>query len=158
MQEQQDIQLKPLIEPTPVEFTMDTIGWKMLFFVLLISVLYGIYKCYLHYKSNQYRRDAIVKIAAIESDSELSIPEFITQIMFQIKQTALFAFGRKKVASLEGNQWLQFLEENAKGASFSKYQNAISEAIYKDEVSEESNFNKEEFVKTSINWIRNHAR
>jgi len=158
MQEQQDIQLKPLIEPTPVEFTMDTIGWKVLFVLIAMMVLYAIYKYYLHYKSNQYRRDAIAKITVIQSNPELSLPVFITQIMFQLKQTALYAFGRKKVASLEGNQWFQFLEENAKGVNFNNYQNAISEAIYKDEVSEESNFNKEEFVKTSINWIRNHAR
>jgi len=158
MQEQQDIQLNPIIEPTPVEFSMDTIGWKVLFVLLTMMVLYAIYKYYLFYKSNQYRRDAIAKIIVIQSNSELSLPVFITQIMFQIKQTALYAFGRKKAASLEGNQWFQFLEENTKGVNFNKYQNAISEAIYKDEVSEESNFNKEEFVKTSINWIRNHAR
>lgn len=157
MQQTENIQLNPIIELNPVEFTMDTIGWKVLFFFLLVSVLYIIYKFYLRYKSNQYRREAVVKIMEISKLLDIESPSLITQIMFQIKQTALQTFGRKQVASLEGNQWLQFLEKTAKGVSFKKYQESISNAIYKEEIDKKIDFNKEDFVKTSVQWIKKHA-
>lgn len=157
MQQTENIQLNPIIESAPVEFTMDTIGWKVLFFFLLVSVLYIIYKFYLRYKSNQYRREAVVKIMEISKLLDIESPSLITQIMFQIKQTALQTYGRKQVASLEGSQWLQFLEKRAKGISFSKYQESISNAIYKGEFDKKNDFNKEGFVKTSVQWIKKHA-
>lgn len=158
MQQTEPIQLSPIIEPTPVEFSMDTIGWKFLFVLLIIIALYFIYKYYLHYKNNRYRREAITRIQLINSNNEITIVELITQIMFQVKQSALFTFGRKKVASLKGESWFTFLDKSAKGSNFSFYGAVITDAVYKEKILKNSNFNKEEFIKMSINWIKNHAR
>jgi hypothetical protein len=158
MQQSEDIQLNPVIEPIPVEFTMDTIGWKILFFLIFIAVLYGVYKFFVHYKNNQYRRDAIARIQAIDTDSGISVPEFINRIMFQIKQTALHTFGRKKVASLDGEQWLEFLDNSAKNTNFDQYHDVILRAVYKEEYSQNSNFNKKVFINSTIKWIKHHAR
>ncbi len=158
MQEQYSIQLKPVIEPTPAAFSMDTIGWKFLLFVLLFGILYAIYKFFIHYKSNQYRREAIAKIQSINANSEITIPNLITLVMIQIKQTALRTFGRKKVASMEGEQWLQFLDNSAKSSNFNQYQDVILKAIYKNEFLDNSDFKKGDFVNLSLKWIKEHAR
>lgn len=157
MQQVEDIQLKPIIEPTEVPFSFDTIGWKMLFVFIAFLVIYFIYKYYLNYKKNQYRRDAILHISELNNNSENSITEVVKQTMFQIKLTALETFGRNKVASLEGVNWIQFLNKSGKNSNFDPYQETILNAVYKDEIIEKSKFNKEEFTKTSIKWIKNHA-
>lgn len=158
MQEKDKIPLGPIIEPVPVEFTMDTIGWKILLFVLISTILYGIYKSYLYYKKNKYRRDAISRIQNITLDKKLTTTSLITQVMFQIKQTALISFERKEVASLEGEEWLKFLDKNVKGLHFNNYQEIILLAIYKGEFNEKIPFNKELFITSSLKWVRNHAR
>ena len=158
MQETDNIQLNPVFEPVPVGFTMDTIGWKILFFLLFITILYGVYKFYLHYRSNQYRRDAIARIKSISTGSEITIPELITRVMFQVKQTALHTFGRKKVASLDGEQWLQFLDKSVKGSDFNQYHDVILSAVYRNEFLKNSNFNRDEFIRLTIKWIEHHAR
>ena len=157
MKEVQNIELSPLMEPSPVEFSMDTIGWKILFVLLLIIIIYSAYKIFLHYKHIKYRRNAVAKIIEISQLSDKEIPFVITQIMFQIKQTALQTFGRKKVASLEGEKWLQFLDETANGVNFINYKDVILTSIYKNEISSEMSLDKDDFIKNSIKWIKKHA-
>jgi len=157
MEEVGNIKLSPIMEPSPVAFSMDTIGWKILFALLLIIILYSAYKFYLHYKHNKYRRDAVAKIVELSQLSDNELPSMITQIMFQIKQTALQTFGREKVASLEGDSWLQFLGETAKDVHFMDYKDIIISSVYKSEVSSEKDFDKNDFVNNSIKWIKNHA-
>jgi len=158
MEQTENIQLSPLMEPIPVEFSMDTIGWKILFALVLISLLYFVYKFYLHYKRDKYRREAVAKIQEINQLSDYEMPSIITQIMFQLKKTAMLTFGKKEVASLEGSEWLQFLEKTAKGVRFADYKDVIHSSVYKSEISSEVNFDKNDFVKNSMKWIKKHAR
>ena len=158
MQETENIQLNPLMEPSPVPFTFDALGWKILLVLLVLSVIYFSFKYYQFYKKNQYRRDAIHRISEIQLNPENTILEIVKQTMFQLKLTALETFGRNKVASLEGDHWLNFLNESGKDTNFIPYQEVIINAIYQDEYQDKSNFNKEEFSKTSIKWIKSHAR
>lgn len=157
MQQPKSIQLNPIIEATPVPFTMDTLGWKILFFLLFAIVLFIIYKVYKNYQNKQYRREAVSKILQISTTSDIPIPELITNIMFQIKQTALITFGRKKVASLNKINWLHFLDKTGKESQFLNFQQDIFSAIYKEEINVEGNFNKADFVDNSIKWIKSHA-
>jgi len=157
MEQTENIKLSPLMEPSPVAFSMDTIGWKILFALILMILLYIVYKYYLHYKHQKYRRKAVSKILEINQLPNQEIPSIITQIMFQIKQTALQTYGRTKVASLVGNKWLQFLDETAKDVRFSDYKDIIHSAVYKDEISSGVNFDKNDFMKNSIKWIKTHA-
>ena len=157
MEEVENIKLSPLMEPSPVAFSMDTIGWKILFVLLLIIIMYSAYKFYLHYKHNKYRRIAVSKIIEVSQLPDNELPSMITQIMFQIKQTALQTFGREKVAALQGDPWLQFLEETANGVHFVDYKDIIISSVYKGKISAEGDFDKMEFVKNSIKWIKRHA-
>lgn len=157
MQQAENISLTPILEPTPVVFSFDAIGWKILLVLLVLMSTYLLYKYYLYYKKNQYRRDAVTRITEIQINSNCSIIEVVKQTMFQIKLTALKTFGRNKVASLEGEKWIHFLNESGKNTNFYVYQEEILNAIYKNELKENNNFNKEDFLKTSIKWIKNHA-
>ena len=157
MQQNENIQLKPIMEADPVVFTFDTIGWKVLFFLLFVTILFLIYKYYLHYKNNQYRRDAIQNINELHNKQDISVSALITRIMFEIKQTALHAYDRKTVASLEGADWLQFLDKKVKGSNFIKDQEIIIDAVYKDKYVQTDHFNRDDFVNKSLKWIKEHA-
>ncbi len=157
MLQNEDIQLNPIIDADPVQFTMDTIGWKILFVLLLTVLVVMIYKYYLHFKKNEYRRVAILKIKELSKDNKSSVSVLISQIMFELKQTALQSYGRKTVAALEGEKWLQFLDKTLKQSTFTKHRDIIVSAIYKDEFKKNDSFSLNDFADMSINWIKKHA-
>jgi hypothetical protein len=153
----EEIQLNPIIDANPVQFTMDTIGWKIVFVLLISAFAVMIYKYYQHYKKNAYRRVAISKIKELTMDNKSSMSFLISQIMFELKQTALQSYDRKAVAALEGEKWLQFLDKTIKKSTFTKHHDIIVCAIYKDEFKQNDSFNLNDFADMSINWIKNHA-
>ncbi len=157
MLQREDIQLNPIIDADPVQFTMDTIGWKILFIILLSALAILLYKSYLHFKKKAYRRVAVSKIKELSLDNKSSMSFLISQIMFELKQTALQTYERKTVAALEGEKWLQFLDKKMKQSSFSKHQDIIVNAVYKDEFKKNDSFNLNDFADMSIKWIKNHA-
>lgn len=158
MQEVQNIQLSPIIEPSPIPFTMETIGWKFVFALLLIVILFSIYKYLKYYKSNAYRREAISQINLLNTNSNLSSSQLIESTMFQLKKTAIQSYGRKKVAALYGKEWLLFLEESVQEVSFQPYYETIHKSLYNKNLEPTTSFNKNQFVNASVNWIKKHAR
>jgi len=116
-----------------------------------------VYKYYLHYKKNKYRREAIQSISEIEFNKEYSVSSLIVEIMFLIKQTALQTYGRNKVASLEGEKWLEFLDKKVKGVNFKQYQKVINDAVYLDKYDQTNSFSKGDFIRISKKWINEHA-
>ena len=157
MLQNQEIQLNPIIDADPVQFTIDTIGWKIVFILVIATLVVLIYKYYLRYKKNEYRRVAISKIRELSLDKKNSMSIIISKIMFELKQTALQSYDRKKVAALEGERWLQFLDKTLKQPTFSKYHEIIVNAVYKDEYKQDDSFNLTYFADMSIKWIKNHA-
>lgn len=157
MPQSENILLKPIVEADPVPFTMDTLGWKFVFLLLLFAIAYLAYKYYLHYKNNKYRRKAISKISELNQDSIVPFSSVITRILFLLKQTALHTYDRKIVASLEGKRWLQFLDEKVKGSNFLDYHEVIVDAVYNNKYGKNDDFNESDFVEMSINWIKHHA-
>ena len=157
MPQNEDIQLNPIIDADPVQFTMDTIGWKILFILLFFALVIMIYTYYLRFKKRAYRREAVSKIKELTLDNKSSTSILISQIMFELKQTALQSYDRKTVAALEGEKWLHFLDKKINQSYFIKHHAIIVRAVYKDEFKKSNSFNLNDFADMSINWIKNHA-
>ena len=157
MPQEQDINLNPIITPDPIPFTMDTIGWKVLFILLILALLFTAYRFYKTYKQNAYRRAAIYQIENLIAPNKNDTCGIISQIMFLLKQTALHTYDRKQVASLEGENWLLFLDSKLNQSVFIKHKDIIASAIYKNEYNRTKTFNIKEFANHSINWIKRHA-
>lgn len=157
MQLEENIKLSPIIDADPIPFTMDTLGWKVLFFIVFLTILFIAYKYYLKYKHNAYRRKAIAKIQALIKLETASNSVLISKIMFLIKQTALQTYNRKTVASLEGKPWLTFLDKTLNQSFYINHHEVIASAIYKNEFKKDISFNKNDFANMSIKWIKNHA-
>lgn len=109
----------PLLEELNDISLPDPVGWWPLAFswwIMLLSVtsiLIGIAWYFIDLRRrNAYRKEALHRLQKImdnPSDSENPIQ----QINRLLKQVALTAYGRTRVASLKNEQWLRFLQENA---------------------------------------------
>lgn len=155
MIEDTNISLKPIIEADPVLYSFNTLGWKIVISLLIVMLIYFVHKYFQKYNKNKYRINAIKNITSLES--KITDSEFVTQIMYNLKQTAIESYGRKSVAFLEGENWLKFLDDKFKDANFINQNELITSAIYKKDISSDHNLNREEFRTTSIKWIKNHA-
>ncbi|WP_194766286.1 DUF4381 domain-containing protein [Tamlana sp. I1] len=153
-----DLSMGDIIEPAPVPFSFDTLGWKIVFALVALLLVFIAFKVYKYYKKKHYLRKAVAEIHALKNQNDLDVVAFVNAVMFQIKQTALQTFGRQEVAGLYGEDWLRFLDEKVKGSNFKADESLILAAVYKHEMLESATFNKEQFSNKSINWIRKHAR
>ncbi len=154
---QSTIELGNILEAAPVPYTYDTTGWKIVFGLLVLFVIWLAYSYYKWYKKNAYKRAAMAKIRDLEQQFPDNQASLIREIMFALKQTALQTYTRKEVASLKGAAWLNFLDNKGKTTQFTKHQEVITQALYKNELDSASNFNSAQFVASSLKWIKTHA-
>lgn len=112
--------LEPLYEPEPVVFSFETPAWYLLLGLVLIFLIFGLWKWYRRYRSREYRRIALKKLAGIQLADSLESSALST-IQITLKQVAMSTYGRPMVASLFGKEWLQFLERTGKHTPFSQY-------------------------------------
>lgn len=153
----QQIDLGALMEIEQVPFSMDTIGWKILFAILIFLISLFLYKYYTSYKKNTYRRLAVIKIKQLQQTLKNRDVDLISKTMFHLKATALQTYNKTEVASLKGLEWLKFLDEKGKTAYFSKNEAVITKVLYSDLLDKSDEFNKNEFITSSIKWIKVHA-
>jgi hypothetical protein len=122
-----------------------TIGWYAVFALAVLVVLgLGIRYTRLRF-INRYRRTALRELALVHTD-ELSA---------LLKRTALAAWPREKVASLNGESWLAFLNASAPVKLFaSAPSNAIEELTLRP--APISGEDERELRRVAGEWIRRH--
>ncbi|TNJ42512.1 DUF4381 domain-containing protein [Tamlana fucoidanivorans] len=153
----QENTLQPIIEPDPITFTLETLGWKLIGVVLLVLVLFIVYNMFIRYKQRGYRRAAIQEIQSISKQDKQEVYPAIAKVMFLLKQTALRTYSKNEVASLSGRDWLALMDSKVKSSYFEQHEAVISNAVYQNKYNTESSFDIEEFIQTSIKWIKDHA-
>ncbi len=113
--------IKEITLPDPVSYTPQTIGWYMLFAVLLILSVWLGYRGYRRWMANRYRTFALRRLDNIEQ--QLRQPDTrmnaLTAIPVLIKQTALKCYRRAEIAQMSGKEWLAFLDKSYGGTGFS---------------------------------------
>lgn len=143
-----------ILEPDPLPFTFETIGWKILAVVLIVLTIMAFFKWLKLYQKNKYRRAAIKKLQFIESGNTQSQYK-INQLNIILKQVAIVTFGRENVAELYGDDWLLFLDSKYKKSGFVNYSANFSDAIYFNKEVDESSLNS--IYKTTKTWINEHS-
>ena len=148
--------LEGIMEPPPIPFTFEAIGWKITLGILMLLLMLVAYRVYKKYQKNQYRRDAIANIKKL---LETTTPGrgLVTQVLFNLKQTALKTYGRSETASLTGEKWLAFLDQKVKGSHFVRYRELVEEVTYHGQFKPQHGFDAKEFAEMSIKWIERHA-
>lgn len=153
-QETDTIDIGPILEPDPVLFSFETVGWLILVVLLLIVFLIVLVKQFKLYKKNTYRREAIKRLIVIQSEDAQNHFQ-INQLNILLKQVAINTFGREKVATLYGKEWFEFLESTSKNTKFTSYLAVFSNAIYESKDANEKDFNT--IIQLTKTWIKTHA-
>lgn len=114
--------LHEILLPEPVSWMPQTIGWYVVFGLILLVTGCWVCRRLRRFRDNRYRRLALSELAVIESD--LHRPErrakALSKIPVLLKETALSAFPRGEVAGLSGEPWLAFLDRAMGGKDFTE--------------------------------------
>lgn len=152
IQETQSEDIQGIIEPSPVPFTFDTLGWKIVGVVLLLILIRIALKLYRRYQKNAYKREAIDLISSLEKSSE-HVP--FETVSAALKKVALISYGREAVAALSGLSWLAFLQEKGKNTPFMNYKDDVLDVIYSKKTLDKTK--TEALLQLSKKWIKTHA-
>lgn len=92
-------------------------GWKVLGAVVTAWLLLRVFRIVRYWWRNRYRRDVLRQLQqALQQDNE----QALGALPFYLKATALQAYPRADVASLSGEDWLDFLDAHYTGPRFSE--------------------------------------
>ncbi|MBE1285029.1 MAG: DUF4381 family protein [Rhodobacteraceae bacterium] len=138
-------ELQEVPDPQAVSMWPQTQGWIFVGLAGMALVLWGVRKLVLHRRANAYRHAALRSLAQVGDD-----PAAVSQIL---KQTALVAFPRHKVASLTGMQWLAFLDASSTVRGFvdGPGQGMATAAYAARPVTNTKGLND-----LACNWVRSH--
>jgi hypothetical protein len=103
--------LHDLVTPPPAPWWPPPTGWCWVLGVLLLIAIYFLFKAFLHWQHNRYRREARAewrRHRAQLTDMNTRIAA-LGALAVLLKRTALSVFPRSEVASLTGSRWLEFL-------------------------------------------------
>lgn len=107
--------LKDFIDPTvivDVSWAPTTLGWKILYTILVVWLFWKLVHRYRCFKANQYRRDALEKLNQLTRDRRNGIID-VDQELYQsnriLKAVACHAYPNSDVAMLFGAKWCDFL-------------------------------------------------
>ena len=117
LQQLRDIHLPPAIgwwPPAP--------GWWLLLALLIATAVAALVGWARSRKKNRYRRLALQQLRALRTQwqtqrDDVRLAQTINQLL---KQTALVAYPRQRVAALSGADWLLFLDSGLKRPRFSE--------------------------------------
>lgn len=105
----QDNDYGHLIEPSPVPFQFETPGWYVLGGLLLLLLIITAALLVRHYRRNRYRRNALRWL-------DTRLPVLTPRQQWReadgvLKYLAMQVYGNTKVAPLQGEAWMQFLNQ-----------------------------------------------
>lgn len=102
-----------LVEPEPVAWTPQTVGWLVVALWLLAVLVLIARRAYLSWRRNRYRHSALAELKEIQSRARQGRASG-EPLAVLLKRTALAAYPRAAVASLYGAEWADFLRESAR--------------------------------------------
>lgn len=97
-------------DPAPISMVPQTFGWLVLAILLISATLFAVVKLRSNRAANAYRHAALAILPQVADD-----PEKLAEL---VRKTALTAYPRQEVASLYGEDWLEFLDASYKGSQF----------------------------------------
>ncbi|MEN8199444.1 MAG: DUF4381 domain-containing protein [Thermodesulfobacteriota bacterium] len=101
--------LRDIAIPEPPPLWPPATGTSILLGLLIMAISYGAFRSYRRWKQNAYRRAGLLLLEDARSPHDISIT---------LKRVALAAFKREQVASLYGEQWINFLNGSCSRCSF----------------------------------------
>ncbi|TWT73119.1 DUF4381 domain-containing protein [Allorhodopirellula solitaria] len=135
--------LRDIAELPPVPWWPPAPGWWIVMAVLTLALCYAIWKCWLHWRANAYRRAAM---------AELESAATTVHIAAILKRAALVAYPRLDVASMTGAQWCDHLAKSVDGPLSAELKQELTSGVY----CHEATASTAELKSFAAAWIKNH--
>jgi len=141
--------LNDIVEPAAVPLWPPAPGWYVLAGLLLLITSWCVYRMVRRWHMNRYRRLALEELDQMrQAASWRNLPGLV-------KRTALAAYPRTQVASLGGNEWLEFLRATRGKSSLAPGTGALLlRAAY--ETGELGEAEQAALFTATEKWIRRH--
>ena len=102
--------LYDILPPEPIGFFPLAPGWWMVFFLLLTLLFHFVWQQYLRYKKNLYKREALEELSTLQTSNNAN-----TLALLELpKRTAISAYSRAEVATLNDDLWWDFMQRESK--------------------------------------------
>src|SRR6202012_5857465 len=95
-------------QPAPPAWTPRTVGWYVLFAIVGLLMIWLTFRATRRWIANRYRREALRELPATAPDGLSAL----------LKRAALATWPREKVASLNGDDWINFLSATSGDDAF----------------------------------------
>ena len=147
-----DVQLPPIsnkLELAP--------GWWILSILLIFFLFFLFWFFAKKWKENNYRREALVELKAIQSKHQQTSDDlvFLQEIQTLLKRVALTAYPREQVAQLTDIEWIHFLGKSSRSDRFEgQVAEVFIDDIYREKL--ERSLNHREIEVLARFWIKNH--
>jgi Domain of unknown function (DUF4381) len=138
--------LHGLYQPPPPPWTPQTPGWFILFGLIALTLVWLAIRFIRKWLADRYRREALHAAG--------SAP--LNQLPVLLKRTALAAWPRDKVASLNGAAWLRFLDESAGMDKFQSTPGSRIEELALEPDAAPSTEDEQALRAMAAEWIRRH--
>ncbi len=153
--------IKEIVLPETVSYVPQTVGWWILLGIVGLVLAWWIYRRYLKWHGNRYRRQALMELAMIEEQLSQGSGRIsaLAAISVLIKRTAIEAFGRSNVAEMSGHLWLEFLDRTGSTDAFSSGSGRfLSEFAYakQETINEMSKETIDKVLVLVKDWINQH--
>lgn len=143
-----------LIEPESIAYSFNTLGWYLVLGLLVLIVLFVAILQYRKYRKNAYRREAVAQINDFIQQKNENVVFELNELL---KRMTIVLYGRKKVASLYGLEWFNFLVSTSKKQSSVSTENfnEFTKALYNNSY-ELTETQVTELAEFAILWVENH--
>ena len=147
-----------IILPDAVSWWPTAPGWKALAIIIIILLLFKCVRWMKHWWRNRYRREALRQLMQVQHHAGKQLQEVVAVLPYYLKVTALQAYPRQDVASLSGDNWLVFLDQQYSGAAFSEGvgRKLLAVAYLPQEQWQLSEKDSEVLISMSRSWISKH--
>jgi hypothetical protein len=121
-------QLRDIHLPAPVSWWPPAPGWWLLLIIVVLGVSIARF-IYYRRKRNAWRRTAIAQLRQLRDQAarQESSQTVVCELSVLMRRVAISRFPRESSASLSGDKWLAFLDNNGHGGT--GFQSAIGKLL-----------------------------
>lgn len=143
-----------LVEPAPVRFSFGAPGWYVLGVLLLLLVITVLLWLRHYLRKNHYRKTALQWLALQEQQPALPEARIYAANML-LKRVAMRNYGRARVASVTGKDWILLLNHTARKTVFDEDDAVlVSHSVYMP--AQPTTAQAEGFTGKTKKWIKQH--
>jgi hypothetical protein len=149
-------ELIPLLDdiqvPEPISYFPVTPIWTWIFGIAALIAALLLYKIWRSWQRERYRKAACQELQRIAGVRGAA---YVMKVSKILKWTALAAYPRKRVASLEGEDWLRFLDSTSEGTGFT---DGVGQALAASQYQRTADLDEAALGTLATKWIRTHQR